>query len=91
MPKATYFHEVTLEGIPEGQALLDASINHRIPHLHQCGGNGRCTIFRVQIFARNLPYAWRTVYGMIRRDHDRGSRGVSAGYNLGGPSGGNGF
>ena len=49
MPRATYFHEITLEDVPEGQPLLDLSIRHRIPHLHQCGGYGRCTTCRVQI------------------------------------------
>lgn len=49
MPKVTYFHEVTLEDVPAGQTLLDASIRHRIPHLHQCGGRGRCTTCRIQI------------------------------------------
>src|SRR3984893_15005099 len=47
MPRATYFHEITLEDVPEGQPLLDLSIRHRIPHLHQCGGSGRCTNCRV--------------------------------------------
>ena len=49
MPRVTYFHEITLEDVPEGQTLLDLSIRHRIPHLHQCGGYGRCTTCRVQI------------------------------------------
>jgi class 3 adenylate cyclase/hemoglobin-like flavoprotein len=49
MPKVTYFHEITLEDVPEGQTLLDVSIRHRIPHLHQCGGRGRCTTCRIQI------------------------------------------
>jgi adenylate cyclase len=49
MPRVTYFHEITLEDVPEGQKLLDVSIRHRIPHLHQCGGYGRCTTCRVQI------------------------------------------
>lgn len=49
MPKVTYFHECTLDDVPLGQTLLDASIHHRIPHLHQCGGRGRCTTCRVQI------------------------------------------
>ena len=49
MPSVTYFHEITLEDVPEGQPLLDLSIRHRIPHLHQCGGYGRCTTCRVQI------------------------------------------
>ena len=49
MPSVTYFHEITLEDVPKGQILLDLSIRHRIPHLHQCGGYGRCTTCRVQI------------------------------------------
>jgi class 3 adenylate cyclase/hemoglobin-like flavoprotein len=49
MPKVTYFHEITLEDVAEGQTLLDISIRHRIPHLHQCGGRARCTTCRVQI------------------------------------------
>ena len=49
MPRVTYFHEITLEDVPGGQTLLDVSIRHRIPHLHQCGGHGRCTTCRVQI------------------------------------------
>jgi class 3 adenylate cyclase/truncated hemoglobin YjbI len=49
MPRVTYFHEITLEDVPENQTLLDLSIRHRIPHLHQCGGYGRCTTCRVQI------------------------------------------
>jgi adenylate cyclase len=49
MPRVTYFHEITLEDVPEGQTLLDVSIRHRIPHLYQCGGRARCTTCRVQI------------------------------------------
>jgi adenylate cyclase len=49
MPRVTYFHELTLEDVPGGQTLLDVSIRHRIPHLHQCGGHARCTTCRVQI------------------------------------------
>src|ERR1700730_18414932 len=49
MPTVTYFHETTLEDVPRGQTLLDLSIRHRIPHLQQCGGYGRCTTCRVQI------------------------------------------
>src|SRR3954453_9861281 len=29
--------------------LLDVSIGHRIPHWHECGGNGRCTTCRVRV------------------------------------------
>ena len=49
MPRVTYFDETTLEDVPGGHTLLDLSIRHRIPHLHQCGGHGRCTTCRVQI------------------------------------------
>ncbi len=49
MQKVTYFHEVTLDDVKEGQTLLDVSIRHRIAHLHQCGGRARCTTCRVQI------------------------------------------
>ncbi len=49
MPRVTYFHEVAFEDVLEGQTLLDVSIRHRIPHLYQCGGRGRCTTCRVQI------------------------------------------
>ena len=49
MPRVTYFDETTLEDVPGGRTLLDLSIRHRIPHLHQCGGYGRCTTCRVQI------------------------------------------
>lgn len=29
--------------------LLDLSLENKIPHLHECGGNGRCTTCRVRI------------------------------------------
>ena len=49
MPRVSYFQGVTVEDVPEGRTLLEVSIQHRIPHLHQCGGRGRCTTCRVQI------------------------------------------
>jgi class 3 adenylate cyclase len=49
MHSVTYFHDVTVENVPDGQTLLDVSIRQRIPHLHQCGARGRCTTCRVQI------------------------------------------
>ncbi|GJM34348.1 MAG: hypothetical protein DHS20C18_33490 [Saprospiraceae bacterium] len=33
----------------DGCSLLDASIENKIPHLHECGGNGKCTTCRVRI------------------------------------------
>lgn len=35
----------------EDCTILDTSIHHQIPHLHECGGNGRCTTCRVRILA----------------------------------------
>jgi class 3 adenylate cyclase/hemoglobin-like flavoprotein len=49
MHSVTYFHDVTVENVPDDQTLLDVSIRQRIPHLHQCGARGRCTTCRVQI------------------------------------------
>ena len=48
MPRVTYFQDMTVEA-PDGQTLLDMSIRNRMPHHHQCGGQGRCTTCRVQI------------------------------------------
>ncbi|MEZ4688446.1 MAG: adenylate/guanylate cyclase domain-containing protein [Bacteroidia bacterium] len=30
-------------------SILDASIEHQIPHLHECGGHGRCSTCRVRV------------------------------------------
>ena len=49
MPKLTYYGETTVEGAPEGKPILDISIEHKIPHIHQCGGMAKCTTCRVQI------------------------------------------
>ncbi|WP_167561265.1 adenylate/guanylate cyclase domain-containing protein [Bradyrhizobium sp. AS23.2] len=46
--RVTYSHGTTIEAI-DGQTLLDASIQNRIPHHHQCGGQARCTTCRVLI------------------------------------------
>jgi len=32
-----------------GMTILEVSIAHKIPHLRECGGNGRCTTCRVRI------------------------------------------
>jgi class 3 adenylate cyclase len=49
MHKVSYFGDVIVENVPDGQTLLDVSIGQRIPHLHQCGARGRCTTCRIQI------------------------------------------
>jgi class 3 adenylate cyclase/hemoglobin-like flavoprotein len=48
MHRVTYSQELTIEAA-DGQTLLDASIQNRIPHHHQCGALARCTTCRVQI------------------------------------------
>ncbi|MDG1572273.1 adenylate/guanylate cyclase domain-containing protein [Robiginitalea sp. M366] len=39
--------QVPFEGAPG--TLLDISIRNKIPHLHECGGNGICTTCRIRI------------------------------------------
>ena len=41
----------TVECSGEGMTLLDASIESKIPHLHECGGNGKCTTCRVRVIS----------------------------------------
>ena len=48
MHHVTYSHGTTIEAA-DGQTLLEASIQNRIPHHHQCGGQARCTTCRVRI------------------------------------------
>ena len=38
-----------VENDDEFNSLLDISIQHKIPHLHECGGHGNCTTCRVRI------------------------------------------
>ena len=39
----------TVTNDDEFNSLLDISIDNKIPHLHECGGHGRCTTCRVRI------------------------------------------
>jgi class 3 adenylate cyclase len=39
----------SIETTDEGATLLDVSIENRIPHLHECGGNGQCTTCRIRV------------------------------------------
>jgi len=39
----------TVETDDEFDSLLDISISNKIPHLHECGGHGRCSTCRVRI------------------------------------------
>ena len=47
-------HEVNIQC--EQGSLLDISIDNQIPHLHECGGHGKCTTCRVRVLegAKNL-------------------------------------
>lgn len=44
---ASINQDVPMEAVTD--SLLDVSINNKIPHLHECGGNGRCTTCRVRV------------------------------------------
>lgn len=41
--------ERTISVIKGKQNLLEAAVNHRIPHMQECGGNGKCTTCRVRV------------------------------------------
>ncbi|MEZ4942962.1 MAG: adenylate/guanylate cyclase domain-containing protein [Saprospiraceae bacterium] len=41
-------------------SLLDISLQHKIPHLHECGGNGRCTTCRIRIIEGHQNLSPRT-------------------------------
>lgn len=38
-----------IETPDDDSTILDTSIANKIPHLHECGGNGRCTTCRVRV------------------------------------------
>ena len=33
-------------------SLLDVSVAHQIPHVHECGGHGNCTTCRVRVLEK---------------------------------------
>ena len=49
-------------------SLLDASIENKIPHLHECGGNGKCSTCRVRILegSQNLSPKTRAEIEMTK-------------------------
>ena len=49
MSEITYEHERTIQEDDPELSLLDVSLKHGIPHMHACGGNGRCSTCRVLI------------------------------------------
>jgi len=39
----------SISGVDPEETILDLSVRQRIPHMQECGGNGRCTTCRVRI------------------------------------------
>jgi len=67
--------------------LLDISMDNKIPHLHECGGNGRCTTCRVRIIdgAKNLTKMTRVERSTASlRSWDPSVRLACQAYALGG-------
>lgn len=58
--------EVTIE--EDYCSILDASIENKIPHLHECGGNGKCSTCRIRIIegAHNLSAKTQAEEDMVR-------------------------
>lgn len=48
MPLITYANDRSVE-VPEGTIILNASLQHGIPHTRVCGGNARCSTCRVAV------------------------------------------
>ena len=60
-PKVLYTsinQEITLQD--EEATLLDISVENQIPHLHECGGSGRCTTCRVRVIEGHRNLSSRT-------------------------------
>ncbi|MCB0631559.1 MAG: 2Fe-2S iron-sulfur cluster binding domain-containing protein [Lewinella sp.] len=45
----------------QDSTLLDISLENKIPHLHECGGNGRCTTCRVRVIEGHQNLSARTM------------------------------
>jgi len=56
MPEITYTAIDQTVSCEDDMTLLECSIFNKIPHMHECGGNGRCTTCRVRVVEghRNL-------------------------------------
>src|SRR5262249_18599044 len=50
--------DVAIE-VPRSQTLLAASLNAGIPHMHECGGNARCSTCRVIVLENSANLAPR--------------------------------
>ncbi len=50
----------TVSGHAINSSLLDVSIKNKIPHLHECGGHGKCTTCRVRILDGHHKISKRT-------------------------------
>jgi adenylate cyclase len=49
MITVTYENGTRIEETEDSLTLLQISLKHRLPHLHECGGNARCSTCRVMI------------------------------------------
>lgn len=47
MPRIVYENEATVAEENSELSLLEISLKHGIPHMHACGGNGRCSTCRI--------------------------------------------
>ncbi len=61
MPVITYSEiNQSVEYTAGDSTLLDISIENKIPHLHECGGNGNCTTCRVRVLEGHQHLSPRT-------------------------------
>ncbi|MCX7632924.1 MAG: adenylate/guanylate cyclase domain-containing protein [Turneriella sp.] len=44
-----FLHDKTVEASGENKTLLELALESGIPHVHECGGNGRCSTCRVLV------------------------------------------
>ncbi len=69
--------DTTVDVDGSGSTILDISIAQRIPHLRECGGNGRCTTCRIRILdgLNNVtPMTARELEAARARDWDKNIR-----------------
>jgi len=61
MAKLVYRDDDLHVDVPEGNiSILDVSLLHKVPHLWECGGRGKCTTCRVQVLEGSANLSPRT-------------------------------
>jgi len=50
MPRIDFHHDAEKEDDDRSCSLLEMSLQRNIPHMHACGGQGRCSTCRVEVF-----------------------------------------